>query len=190
MPGTVGTRSARRQGFGLLVDDEGALVARVRNGDQRAFVELAERSRGPVWGVCLRITGNPHDAEDAMQDTLAAAWRYFDRFEGRSRFSTWLYRIALNAAVAIVKKRGIVAEHVGDPAAPQSAVSDRVADVERVREALLKLPLQRMEALVLREYGDFTYEEIARRQGTALDTVKSRIFRARKELAEILAASS
>lgn len=171
-------------------DDEGDLVARARQGDQGAFVTLVERSRGPAWGVCLRITGNSVDAEDALQDALAAAWKNFARFQGRSRFSTWLYRIAANAALATAKKRGLVAEVVTDSPDPRSDVGDRVADAERVRDALMKLSAERREALVLRIYGDLTYDEIAKHQRIPIDTVKTRIFRARKELEGYLAPTA
>lgn len=167
--------------------DERELVARARAGDQDAFVTLAEKSRGAVWAVCLRITGNPHDAEDAMQDALAAAWRGIARFRGESRFSTWLYRIASNAALAVAEKRGLVVEEPTDVVSPHRDVGDRVADADRVQAALATLSPEIREAFVLFIYGDMTYAEIARQQGgVPLNTVKTRIFRAREALEKAL----
>jgi RNA polymerase sigma factor (sigma-70 family) len=166
-------------------DGEAALLRRAREGDERAFVELITPNRNAAWAVCLRITGNPHDAEDALQETLVAAWRNLDRFRSDSRFSTWLYRIASNAALAVVRRRPEVVD-------AEQAVSgrrdhaDSIADAERVQQALLQLPEQFRVALVLRVYGDFTYDDIAAHQGVPVQTVKSRLSRARNLMQDLL----
>lgn len=169
-----------------MEDDERELVRRAHEGDEHAFVELVERSRSRVWAVCLRITGNPHDAENALQDALAAAWRNVRSFRGEARFSTWLYRIASNAALAVVDKRGLVADHTVDRPTHARDVGDRVADADRVQAALMTLSPDLREALVLRVYGELTYAEIARQQAVPIDTVKTRIFRARRALEQQL----
>jgi RNA polymerase sigma factor (sigma-70 family) len=169
-------------------DGETALLRRARAGDERAFVELITPNRNAIWAVCLRITGNPHDAEDALQETLVAAWRNLDRFRSDSRFSTWLYRIASNAALAVIRRRPDIAD-------AEQAVSgrrdhaDAIADAERVQQALLQLPEQFRVALVLRVYGDFTYDDIAAHQGVPVQTVKSRLSRARTLMQDLLGAT-
>lgn len=166
-------------------DGEAALLRRARAGDERAFVELITPNRNAIWAVCLRITGNAHDAEDALQETLLSAWRHLDRFRSDSRFSTWLFRIASNAALAVVRRRPEIAD-------PEQVVStrrdhaDAVADAERVQVALLQLPEAFRVALVLRIYGDFTYEDIAAHQGIPVQTVKSRLSRARGLMQDLL----
>jgi RNA polymerase sigma factor (sigma-70 family) len=162
----------------MLDEEESLLLERVREGDQRAFGELVGRSRGPAWAVCLRITGNTHDAEDALQDTLASAWRNVHRFRGESRFSTWLFSIATNAALAVVRRR-LPSEEERDVPSPARDLGDRVADAERVQVTLMQLPENFRAALVLRVYGDLTYDEIATHQGIPVQTVKSQIHRAR-----------
>jgi RNA polymerase sigma factor (sigma-70 family) len=168
------------------VDEETALVRRACDGDQAAFAELAAAHRGAVWAVCLGVTGNVHDAEDALQDTLMAAWRYIGQFRTEARFSTWLFRIASNAAVGVVRRRPQLAEDVerltlgGDP-------GSQVVESDRVQTALMMLPEAFRVALVLRVYGDLRYDEIAAHQGIPVQTVKSRLSRARAMLQDLLA---
>ena len=166
--------------------DEAVLVRGACAGDERAFVELVTANRAAVWAVCLRITGDPHDAEDALQDALVAAWRNISQFRADARFSTWLFRIASNAALAVVRRRARtvadmnVASFGGDP-------GDRIADADRVQTALMALPEAFRVALVLRIYGDLSYEDIAIHQDIPVQTVKSRLWRARSLMQELLA---
>ncbi|WP_377454566.1 RNA polymerase sigma factor [Rhodococcoides fascians] len=165
--------------------EDAALLTLCREGDTRAFIELVDRHRSHAWAVCLQITGNRHDAEDALQETLLAAWRNLHLFRGDSRFGTWLHRIAANAALAVIRKRketvtvGAEEFELLDPA-PLAA--DRVADIDAVRRALAELPEDFRVAIVLREFADMSYTDIATHQGIPIQTVKSRISRARKQL--------
>jgi RNA polymerase sigma factor (sigma-70 family) len=166
--------------------NEAAFVRGACAGDERAFVELIAANRTAVWAVCLRITGNPQDAEDALQDALVAAWRNIAQFRADAKFSTWLFRIAANAALAIVRRRAKIVEDVDVPAMGGDP-GDRVADAERVQTALMALPETFRVALVLRVYGDLSYEDIAAHQGIPVQTVKSRLWRARSMMQELLA---
>lgn len=165
-------------------EDETRLLEAARAGDQHAFAQLASASRSRLWAVCLQICGNPLDAEDALQDALISAWQHLDKFDGRARFSTWAYRIAANAALSRVRKRrDIPEEDAGlDQASTASAVADKVTTVIVVRRALADLPPDFREALVLREYAGLDYQEIATHQGIPVQTVKSRLNRARTAL--------
>jgi len=173
----------------LARDEETRLLDAARAGDQRAFAELVTASRNHLWAVCLQICGNTHDAEDALQEALTAAWQHLDRFDGRARFSTWAHRIAANAALTRVRRRRDVPDEDAGvaEAAPGSGVSERVTVQMAVREALAGLQPDFREAVVLREYADMTYQEIAEHQGVPVQTVKSRINRARTALKEALA---
>ncbi len=168
-------------------DDEASLLDRARLGSPQAFADLVSRHRGAAWGVCLRITGNPHDAEDALQNALIAAWHHLDRFRGDARFSTWLHRIAANAALAVVRSRRDIPGHhqLPDRGSP---VDDFAAydESDRIQAALRRIPEDFRVAFVLREYGGLTYDEIARHQGIPVQTVKSRLNRARRAVAELL----
>ena len=172
---------------------ERSLVSRARDGDQAAFADLASLHRAKLWSICLRTTGNEYDAEDALQDALTAAWLNLGRFRGEASFGTWAYRIAANAALAVVRRRR---DQPMDPMDQLDAV-DRgdghdftvsVAVQDQVSAALATLPETFREALVLREYGDLTYEQISAHQAVPVQTVKSRLNRARRALAEQLRA--
>lgn len=166
---------------------ESAVIRRAQQGDADAFEALVAARRQRLWSVCLRVTGDRHDAEDALQDALTAAWLHLAGFRGDARFDTWLYRIASNAALAVVRRRR---ERVVDPfdlgesdqLDPRRDHADQVGDTDRVRRALAALPEQFREAVVLREIADLTYDEIAAQQGVGVQTVKSRLNRARAQL--------
>lgn len=173
------------------VDDTG-LVELARSGDQAAFAELASRHRARLWSICLRITGNTYDAEDALQEALTATWLNLGRFRADAAFGTWAYRIAANAALAVVRKRRELPtdtfEHLDRQSGPDFTVA--VADRDQISAALARLPDQFREALVLREYGDLSYDQIAAHQGVGVQTVKSRLNRARAALAADVGAQN
>lgn len=160
-----------------------SLLERARSGDQRAFAQLVEPLRNRLWGICLRTTGNRADAEDALQDCLIAAWTHLGTFRGESGVATWMYRIAANAALAIVRKRREVTTFDDiEIVDPRRDADDAIADRDLVRRALETVPEVYRVALVLREFGDLTYDEIAAHQGVPVQTVRSRINRGRKAL--------
>lgn len=172
--------------------DEAALLARAKQGDRRAFDALLRPYRDRLWAVCLRTTGHRADAEDALQDALVAIWQNLPKFRGESTISTWAFRIASNAALAVIRRRREVtvdeerAEQVFDRAdehdhAEENAVRDRV------QRALATLSEEFRTAIVLREFADYTYEQIAEYQQVPVQTVRSRLHRARTQLRQLLA---
>ncbi|MDQ1058394.1 RNA polymerase sigma factor (sigma-70 family) [Arthrobacter globiformis] len=154
-------------------------------GDARAFERLAEQHRTMIWSVCLRITGNTYDAEDALQDTLLAAWRGIGRFRRDSSFGTWIYRIAANAALAIIRARRSTDE-ISEAFAPERDFAEKLADADLVQRTMKSIPEDLRVALILRELCDFTYEQVAEYQGVGLATVKTRINRARHAFEQAL----
>jgi len=174
------------------VGAESTLVERARAGDPDAFTQLVTESRDILWSVCLRITADPLDAEDALQDTLIAAWQNIGTFRGNAKFSTWCYRIAANASIAICRKRRTVPIDTADivDLVVVADATGHVDDRDLVTAALREVGPDFREALVLREYGDMTYAEIAQHQGIGVQTVKSRINRARAQLAEAVRSAS
>lgn len=177
--------------------DDAELVAACRAGDHSAFAELAGRYRTNAWHVCLQITGSAHDAEDALQDALIAAWQNLHKFRGDARFHTWLHRIATNAALALVRRR----KHTTslddtdtdddgpgiDLADDHTPFDDQVTTADAVHHALGQLPEDFRVAIVLAEFADLPYADIAEHQQVSVATVKTRIHRARRQLADILA---
>ncbi|TQF74606.1 RNA polymerase sigma factor [Rhodococcus spelaei] len=173
--------------------DDAELLAACRTGDHGAFAELTSRYRTNAWHVCLQITGNRHDAEDALQDTLIAAWQNLHKFRGDARFNTWLHRIAANAALALVRRRKntVTLDDTDDDQGidlvdDSAPFDDHIARVDAVHHALNQLPEDFRVAIVLAEFADLPYADIAEHQQVSVATVKTRIHRARKQLAETL----
>lgn len=178
------------------MSDAATLIA-ARAGDQQAFAQLVGEHRDHIWAVCVSITGNAQDAEDALQETLISAWQHLDRFRGEAKFGTWLHRIAANCALAVVRRRKPNTDTVDftDTERPvvladtAPAIDEHVARQDQVRAALATLSEDFREAIVLREFGDLSYEDIATHQGVGVQTVRSRLSRARSQLAAALSTA-
>lgn len=142
-----------------------------------------------VRAVCHRIVVNRSDAEDATQNALISIVKALPGFDGRSQFSTWVYRIATNAALDEVRRIGRRPRPTDNDAVYDSAQSDRteavVAQLDVVA-ALAAIPEEYRTTLVLRHVADLEYEEIAAIQGIAVGTVRSRLARGRAQLVDIL----
>ena len=184
-------------------EEDGLLVKRVTAGDQGAFEELYNRYRHKVFSLSYRMTGNTSDAEDLCQEIFVQVFRKIGSFEGRSSFSTWLYRVATNRSRDFLRKKKRTPNLVSrDDQMLESDPVDHPGDHEKtgepetralsseaqalVQNALLELPVNLRTPLVLHEFEGFQYQEIARLLRLPVGTVKSRIFRARIKLAEIL----
>ncbi|AEI08759.1 ECF-family sigma factor W [Corynebacterium resistens DSM 45100] len=173
--------------------DEKALLEAARSGDQRAFASLCEDCRVRAWNVCLRICGNYHDAEDALQSALALAWKNLEKFRGSSTFSTWFYRIASNASLELVRSRKATVSVDDDSFGHEIQLEDfsaqfesSVVENDRVSQALKKIPEKSQEALVLWSVAGLKIQEIAVHQKSSVSATKVRLHRAKKELREIL----
>ena len=176
--------------------DDLALVRAAQQGDRAAMDQLLRRHYDRVHSVCRRITGNEADAADAAQEAMIAMVRGLRRFDGRSSFGTWAYRIATNASLDELRRRrrrpltmvrdddaGHEHEHA-DPDAqlPIEHLADRMA----IDQALADLAEDFRLPVVLRDVGDLDYAEIATILGVPIGTVKSRIARGRGVLAQTL----
>ncbi len=173
--------------------NDAELLSKARGGDQRAFAQLVTHYHHIAWSVCLRITENQYDAEDALQIALASTWQNLNRFRGESKFGTWFYRIASNSAMAIVRKRkNIVSIDNGDDdffiqlEDPTATFEDQITDHDRLTTALQELSDEAREAVVLAEVAGLSHAEIARHQNSTPNATKVRIHRAKKRLAELL----
>lgn len=158
-----------------------ALVHRCGMGDEHAFAELVEQHATMVLAVCRRITGHENDALDALQETLWSAWQGVGRFDGRSRVSTWLYRIAVNESIDQLSRSRRAPLPVADlpEQADRCAAHDQVLDRMVIGAALADMAPVFRSAVVLRDVLDLTYDDIATVLGIKVDTVKSRLSRGR-----------
>lgn len=181
--------------------EEAGLVARSRGGDTLAFDELVTRYRDRIHMHVYQIVRNEEDALDLTQEAFVRAWRSLSRFDGKSRFSSWLYRIATNAAIDLCRRRRnrpqteidggpmmIDAASRTTPSrdpAPGDAMDHREIR-RRVEAAFLDLSPEHRAVVVLKEIEDLSYDEIAARIGCSIGTVMSRLFYARKKLQSLL----
>jgi RNA polymerase sigma-70 factor (ECF subfamily) len=174
----------------LRDDDDRALVTRAVDGDRRALELLLDRHADRIHAVCRRIVAHPEDALDATQEAMIAIARGITRFDGRSAFGTWCYRIATNAALDELRRkrrRPVVAHPDGpEPIAAGSAPDDVVAARLDVDAALQQVPEEFRVAVVLRDLCDLDYAEIAELLDVPPGTVRSRISRGRAILVEQL----
>jgi len=176
------------------------LTRAAAKGNTLAFEELVRLHEKKVYALTLRMCGNSEDAADAAQEAFLSAWRGLPSFRGESGFSTWLYRLTSNAAVDHLRKtRRQRTEASLDDAAQSQDVRDTAptpqeraesGDLrEAVRWGLGELSDEHRRVLMLREYQELSYEEIAGRLNVDLGTVKSRLSRARGALRKILLRS-
>ena len=172
-----------------MEDPDAPLVARARRGDQWAFEQLVERHQHRLFTLAARTLGSVDDAGDAVQEAFIRAWQGLPKFRGGSLFSTWLYRICLNAAHdQRQKRRADPLDEVREPADPQDAFA-RSELSGGLQGALSDLDEDYRVAVVLYDVLGCSYREIAELTGVPEGTVKSRIFRGRSHLAERLGTS-
>jgi len=167
------------------------IIRRVRGGETRSFIDLVDRHKDKAMTVAIRMLKNREDAEEAVQDAFVRAFRALDRFEERSSFSTWLYRIVFNVCSTALSKRGEPLESVSH-AEGDGERNDEIPDIgelpdaiieqkefkEIVLDALNELPPLYGGMLTMFLLDDLSYEEIVKITGLPLGTVKARLFRA------------
>jgi RNA polymerase sigma-70 factor, ECF subfamily len=171
--------------------EEQMLIEAAVGGSAQAFERLYRIHVGKVYGLCLRMTANPATAEDCTQEAFLQAWRNLHRFQARSRFATWLHRIAVNAVLAqgrrrtdIVGRDSPVEESIDGSAAYVHAEDPGAAD--DLESAIRKLPTGARHVLILAGIYGYTHEETSRMLGVAVGTCKAQLHRARRLLSERL----
>lgn len=163
-------------------------------GDSEAFGELVSRHRDRLWAVALRTTGDPEEAQDAVQDALISAFRRADSFRGEAQVTTWLHRIVVNACLDRMRRRSVrptvpLPEEEHEPGGNRAALADpndhldaRETAIE-IQRALDELPADQRAAIVLVDIEGYPVEEAAAILECPVGTVKSRCFRGRAKLA-------
>jgi len=165
------------------------LVARSRGGDLDSFNQLILRWERPIYALAYRVIGREEDARDVCQETFLRAFRALPGFKGQAKFSSWLYRIALNLCRDWIRRQRraptVQLAEGADPAevaaeqGPTESIEDLVARRELsavVEEAMALLPEEQRTAIILKEYHGMTFQEIADLQGCPLSTVKTRLY--------------
>ena len=176
-----------------------AFVAKARSGDAEAFRALVDRHSRGLFRLAFRMTGNEPDAEDVVQESFLRAYRQLNKFDERASFGTWLYRIAVNCALDLVRSRKRRAEQqpaediVDDPvrsAASREPAPDRLALSvelrERLAEAMNELSAAERTAFVLRHFEGMRIDDVSRILGCQPGAAKHSVFRAVQKLRRAL----
>lgn len=175
------------------------LIEDFKKGDEGVFEELVRRYQKKVYNSTYRMMGNHEDAWDLAQESFLRVYRNLSRFQGKASFSTWLFTITTNICRDELRKRQrrVKTQSLSEPIQTKDGELEReLVDVsmipeeislnrelqDEIQEVIEKLPTEQKEAIILREFDGFNYDEIAEITGVAIGTVKSRISRARRNL--------
>ena len=182
----------------MRVDDSRLIADSVR-GNQAAFGELVARYQDRLFNTVYRLVGSPEDAADVVQESFLSAYQSLASFKGDSQFFTWLYRIAVNAAISHKRRqRGGMktiktsdsspgVEPLDQTASNQPGFSMESAEEEqRLHDALQRMSPEHRAVLVMKDMEEMKYEDMAEVLGVPIGTVRSRLHRARLELKEML----
>jgi len=182
-------------------DDE-SLVKAARKGELAAFEELVFRHRDPIYARAFSMTRNEEDAVDLSQEAWIKGWQRLGQFQGDSSFTTWMTRIVINLCLDHLRKQkrhradsieGMADESGGVERQMPVVTENPTAGLERaelrkkIDDALGLLTAEHRTVLVLHEFEDMEYKEIARTVGCSMGTVMSRLFYARRKMAALLA---
>ena len=179
---------------------DGTTIARARGGDSEAFGVLVESHSRSVFKLAYRMTGNEQDAEDVVQESFLRAYRQLGKFDERATFGTWLYRIAMNCSLDLVRSRKRRSEQLApaDPEMDDPVLSlpshdpspDRMAMSSEVREhvaaAMNELSASERTAFVLRHFEGMCIEDVSRVLGCQPGAAKHSVFRAVQKLRRAL----
>ncbi len=182
--------------------DDATLVRRLQARDRSAMGDLLRLHGSKLYGVALQITRNETDAADAVQDALVNIWSKIENFEGRSAFTSWMYRVTANAALMKLRKNRRFDRHVSlddtgpdddrrpielaDSAADPSASLERTELGTRVRAAIDGLDEPYRTTVILADVDELAMDEIAQQMGVSVPAVKSRLHRGRLALRKVL----
>jgi RNA polymerase sigma-70 factor (ECF subfamily) len=183
--------AAPPEGGALPREAEREAIEACRRGEREAFDRLVLRYQRDVYRLCYRYVNNHEDANDLAQEVFLKAWRAISRFRGESSFSTWLYRIAVNACLTFRAVRRPVTqelpEGLSDPRPGAAARVETADEARRVRAAVARLPEKQRATLILKVYHELTHEEVAGILGSTVGTVKANLFHALGNLRRLMA---
>jgi RNA polymerase sigma-70 factor (ECF subfamily) len=180
--------------MGTATSDE-QIVERALTGDAEAFGEIVRRWERRIFALAFGMLGREEDARDATQETFLAAYRNLRAFRGEARVSSWLHRIAVNQCITRQRRAKVRSEspldeeeekHAGSFSAPIQYSPSRVVETREttaaVRKAVNSLPIDLRQVVVMKEFEELTFQEIADALDLPLSTVKSRLYTALRQL--------
>jgi len=166
------------------------LIACAQQGDRQAFAELIMRHQNSIVSMLYHMCGDMHLAEDAAQEAFVRVWQNLQRYQAQHAFRSWLYRIAANAALDSLRRERPALDlddlPLSDPGASPEQAAEANQRAQQVRQAIAHLSPPLRLVLVLREYQELAYQEIAETLDIPLGTVMSRLNSARSQLRQEL----
>jgi RNA polymerase sigma-70 factor (ECF subfamily) len=201
---SCGLQDETLENFAAPTATDDVLITAARSGDHSAFVELWTRHSKTAFNMAYRITGNRDDAEDVVQDAWMKAYAHLNTFDGRSKFSTWLTRIAINSALMILRRKrarpetsmeitdGETWQHweIADQTKNVEELYARHEGAERLKRAICRLQPALRIVVEIHQSNDSSVKETAQLAGISVAATKSRLLRARKILRRALEANS
>ncbi|VAW35510.1 RNA polymerase ECF-type sigma factor [hydrothermal vent metagenome] len=178
------------------VNEEQVWLDQARQGDKVAFGKIIESFQRPVYNLAYRMLNNSGEAEEAAQEAFIRAYTRLESYNPNHKFSTWLLSITSNYCIDLIRKRRAILLSIDEPlpshpslmseksTAPESQIMQSQQQ-EMVQTLLSELAPEYREAVVLRYWHELSYDEIAEMMDTSVSAIKSRLFRARKQLAEV-----
>lgn len=178
------------------MNEEQVWLEQAMKGDKVAFGKIVEAYQTPVYNLAYRMLNNPGEAEEAAQEAFVRAYTRLESYDPAHKFSTWLLSITSNFCIDQLRKRRALLLSIDEPLPPHPALHSDGAkgpeaqavsneQQELVQSLLSELQPEYREAVVLRYWYELSYEEIAETMDTTVSAIKSRLFRARRQLAEI-----
>jgi RNA polymerase sigma-70 factor (ECF subfamily) len=171
----------------VAMDEDSSRVVHSQNGDHGAFEALIKEHQRMIHSICYRMSGSLADAEDLAQETFIHAYQHLDGFRAEARFSSWLYRIALNRCLNWQKqKQRLDRLHREWSEQDQEPSGGEAGQAQQIQEALMKLPPKQRAAVILTTYDGLTHGEAATALGCSETTISWRVFAARRKLKRLL----
>ncbi len=178
------------------MNEEQVWLEQARQGDKAAFGKLIEAYQGPVYNLAYRMLNNSGEAEEAAQEAFIRAYTRLDSYNPAHKFSTWMLSITSNYCIDLIRKRRALLLSIDEPLPAHPALQSEKAkgpesqmvtneQQEMVQDLLQELPEDYRQAVVLRYWYEMSYDEIAEVMNTTVSAIKSRLFRARRQLAEV-----
>jgi RNA polymerase sigma-70 factor (ECF subfamily) len=186
---------------GSLQQNDAEIVAEILKGDREKFSDLVQRYQGRLVNYLYRLLRSTEEAQDLAQEVFVKIYLALDRYDPRYKFSTWLFRVAQNAAIDKIRKRRLKVVSMDRPGdrddesrtwefpSPDPSPYRNMRNRERgeaIQEVIDQLPWEYRELIVLRHYGELSYDEIASLKKMPLGTVKNKLFRGRQMMKEKL----
>ncbi len=160
-------------------DDDSLLIKRYKEGDEDAFDSLFEKYHQPIYSICYRFVRNEEDAKEITQDVFLRIYRNLKKFNEKSKFFTWVYRITVNTCISFKRKFHSTEELDGSFPAQQER---NIALKKAIDDAMAKLPERQRMTFILRHYEGYTFDEIGEIMDITTGAAKANHFQAIKKL--------